>query len=454
MKKLFTFLALAIGLVSCQTEPEGFDVNVGGEQDVNITVSLPESTRAASNQGFDFTNFESNSDYDLRFILEISYNGKVVREVKTSETTSATFPVRLAPNKNYTFTVWADLVNEGSEEDLYYNTANGLSNITFKNWTPNVEARDAYTLSKTINFNAAADLSMELTRPFAKVRVVATDLDKVTAFNLNPTSAVAEYFTAEMYTKFDAVNGSASEAATKKHEFIYTNVDTYSDVTGQFTVFADYVFVPEDGNVQFTLDILAGTERIKLNNFNTAIPVEANKVTSIVGDVLTEGGNVNITIDGTLEEKETITLVDTATSLQEVIAGIEDGATLYFLFEANPITIDPTNTDDQEYSAYKFDDGWWGTLPGQGQIDFTNDTVATLVVTAEIKGIVAERGFAIHGHGFNVKKVSLSPIEILPTKVENVAIKNDGIRYNLMGQIVDESYKGIIILNGRKMIVR
>ena len=142
---------------------------------------------------------------------------------------------------------------------------------------------------------------------------------------------------------------------------------------------------------------------------------------------------------------------------QATFAGIEDGATLYFLFEANPITVDPTNTDDQEYSAYKFDDDWWGTLPGQGQIDFTNDTVATLVVTAEIKGIVAERGFAIHGHGFNVKKVSLSPIEIPttpPTAVENVAIKNDGIRYNLMGQIVDENYKGIIILNGRKMIIR
>ena len=40
---------------------------------------------------------------------------------------------------------------------------------------------------------------------------------------------------------------------------------------------------------------------------------------------------------------------------QATFAGIADGATLYFLFEANPITIDPTNTDDQEYSAYKFD---------------------------------------------------------------------------------------------------
>ncbi|MBR5443548.1 MAG: hypothetical protein IKV22_04080 [Paludibacteraceae bacterium] len=133
---------------------------------------------------------------------------------------------------------------------------------------------------------------------------------------------------------------------------------------------------------------------------------------------------------------------------QATFAQLEVETTLYFQFE-------PAPTEDNAYSAYKFDDGWWNTLPGTpGQVDFTTDTVATLVLTQDIKTIVAERGFAIHGHGFNVKKVSLSPIEILPTKVENVAIKNDGIRYNLMGQIVDESYKGIIILNGRKMIVR
>ena len=139
-------------------------------------------------------------------------------------------------------------------------------------------------------------------------------------------------------------------------------------------------------------------------------------------------------------------------------AGLAEGATLYFLFEANPIVIDPNNTDDQLYSAYKFDDSDWKTLPGTpGQVDITSDTVATLVVTEELKAHIAAKGFAIHGHGFNVKKVSLSPIEIPatpPTAVENVTTKNDGIRYNLMGQKVDENYKGIIILNGRKMIVR
>ena len=138
---------------------------------------------------------------------------------------------------------------------------------------------------------------------------------------------------------------------------------------------------------------------------------------------------------------------------QATFASLVEGSTLYILLEANPITVDPTNTDDQEYSKYQLDNGWWGQLPGQVPTDFVNDTVATLPITAEVKADVAEKGFAIHGHGFNVKKVSLSPIEI-PTAVDNVAIKSDGIRYNLMGQKVDENYKGVVIINGRKIMVR
>ena len=337
MKKLFTFLALAIGLVSCQTEPEGFDVNVGGEQDVNITVSLPESTRAASNQGFDFTNFVDNGQYDLRYILEISYNDKVVRAVQTTETTSATFPVRLAPNKVYTFTVWADLVKEGTDDDLFYNTTD-LKNITLKtdvdqNIRDIVELRDAYTHTDTFNFTTEREkLNMTLTRPFAKVRVVATDLDKVTDFGINPAKGVVEY-TSDIHTSFNAVAGDVNANVIAKPTFDYNIVaNDYDEVDEQkqLTVFADYIFVPAAENTQptvtFTLDVKESNNgTIKKNHFNTAIPVERNKVTSIVGDVLTEGGNVNITIDGTLEEKETITLVDTAASLQEVIAGIEDG---------------------------------------------------------------------------------------------------------------------------------
>ena len=321
-------LALVLGVVSCQNEPEGFDVVVGGEQDVNITVSLPESTRGTSAEGFDLNNL---GNYKVRYILEIAHNDKVVRDFEITDATSVTFPVRLAPKRDYTFTVWADLVKAEKanvenwyEADLYYDTEDGLSNITFKAWTPNTEARDAYTKTMTKNFDAGTDLTMELTRPFAKVRVVATDIEDVRKFGIEPTNATVTYAT-QMHTAFNAVAGTVYEASNVDAINYEIKKDTYSEGTNQLTVLADYILVPTSGTVQFSLDVKQGDNTIKSNSFNTAIPVEKNKVTSIVGDVLTEGGNVSITINGTLEEKETIKYVDTAESLQKTINNIAEG---------------------------------------------------------------------------------------------------------------------------------
>ena len=339
MKKILFFAALMLGMVSCQTGPEGLDVIVGGEQEVMLNVSLPESTRSASSTGFDFTNFENNENYDLRFILEIAYNDHIYRDVKTSETTSATFPVRLAPGREYTFTVWADLVKENTEAaDLHYNildnaqdNVSALSNITFKSWTPNVETRDAFCgRRKLLSTESVTNIgTITLTRPFAKVRVVSTDIAEVRKFGIEPKSAIVAYNT-DLYTAFNAVKGTVvttETVANKSHSFAYEAVNAYDDAEGQFTVFTDYIFVPENGTVQFNLNVYADEAHdglIKENSFNTAIPVEANKVTSIVGDILTEGGNVSITVDGALGEKETINFVDTAESLQEAINAIED----------------------------------------------------------------------------------------------------------------------------------
>ena len=324
MKKFFALLALVLGVVSCQTEPEGFDVVVGGEQEVMLNVSLPEATRATSADGFDLNNL---GDYKVRYILEIAHNNKVVRDFEITDATSVTFPVRLAPNRNYTFTVWADLVKAEKanvenwyEADLYYDTEDGLSNITFKAWTPNTEARDAYTKTMTKNFNAGTDLTMELTRPFAKVRVVATDIKDVRKFGIEPTNATVTYAT-KMHTAFNAVAGTVYEASNVDAINYEIKNDTYSEGTNQLTVLADYFFVPANGTLQFSLDVKQGANTIKNNTFNTTIPVEKNKVTSIVGNVLTEGGNVSITINGTLGEGETINYVevDNAAELQEAI---------------------------------------------------------------------------------------------------------------------------------------
>ena len=196
--------------------------------------------------------------------------------------------------------------------------------------------------------------------------------------------------------------------------------------------------------------IAAGGFAIHGHGFNVVKATLTDEIEEPVGDVLWEGDHF-VSWHYKADDTEHLANREWKFLNQATFAGLEVGTTLYFLFAANPISIEGCDP----YSAYKFDNSAWNTLPGTpGQVDITSDTVATLVVSEELKAHIAVNGFAIHGHGFNVKKVSLSPIEITPTAVENVAIKNDGIRYNLMGQRVDENYKGVVILNGRKMIVR
>ena len=332
MKKILFLAAMLLGVVSCQRDQEGFDVAVGGEQETVITLSLPEVTRSKSNTGFDFENFQDNTKYDLRFILEIAHNNgtetKVVRDVQTSNNgTSATFSVRLVAGREYTFTAWADLVDEGTNTDLYYNTAN-LANITLKEWAPMTEARDAYTCTVTEEFNPQTGVTMVLKRPFAKVRVVSTDIQKVRDLGIEPTKAVVEY-TSDLYTSYNAVAGTVagSKAPKSLPLFNYSDVDSYTDNTGEKTMFTDYILIPAgDGEtVTFSIDIQDATGTIKKTDFNSAIPVEVNKLTTLRGAVLTEGGKVSITVDGELGEKETINVVGTASDLQQAINAIEVG---------------------------------------------------------------------------------------------------------------------------------
>ena len=214
MKKFLALAALVLGMVSCQTEPEGFDVNVGGEQDVNITVSLPEGTRAGYRNSAlgAFSNVDFTK-YDVRFQCEVHYgNEKKVLPVQygrgNDAVTTATFPVRLIANRNYKFVVWADLVEEGSTDDLHYITTNGLDQIEIKDWKAMDETRDAYTCSEKRMFTRANGIgeTLTLTRPFAKLRVITTDMLEL--MGVEPTKAKVEY-TTQYRNSFDAVEGKA-----------------------------------------------------------------------------------------------------------------------------------------------------------------------------------------------------------------------------------------------------
>ena len=328
MKKFLALAALVLGLASCQTEPEGFDVNVGGEQDVNITVALPEGTRANSALGaFDHVDF---TKYDVRFQCEVHYGTekKVLEPQFSDNGTEASFNVRLIANRNYTFVVWADLVEQGKTTDLHYNTANGLTNITLNDtWVAMDETRDAFTCSEGREFTRNANIRLELKRPFSKLRVITTDMKEL--MGVIPTFVEVEYTT----THFDTYNAlTKTPAGELRKEHVQTAIAAYDYEAGdaEKTLFTDYFFATETQKVvNFNMKVYDQNNELidETKSFNTPIPAKRNYVTTIKGNILTYADDFTVTIDAAFDGENVS--VDARNAAQSTLDNVITNTTIY-----------------------------------------------------------------------------------------------------------------------------
>ena len=323
MKRFLALAALVLGLASCQTEPEGLNVNVGGEVDTTITVTIPETeTRYDAESNSAKSVFENGvlSGYaTMRYIFQVYYNnnGEVVEsqaepQVKYSDDKTVNFDVRLVPDRNYTFVVWADVVDGENAGDKHYNTLNdegkiNLRNITVKenSWVAMDESRDAFTVTKVIEqYNGQMGINLELKRALAKLRVITTDMKALNDLQITPAYAKVEYTTA--YRKgFNAVTGMAVEAEEngdkKTHTFQIAAYGDNGDNSVKKVLFTDYFFAAnnQDDEVNFVLSVYENANEqglIKSNPFNTAIPARRNYLTTIQGNILTDGNNVKVDV--------------------------------------------------------------------------------------------------------------------------------------------------------------
>ena len=322
-----------LGLASCQTEPEGLNVNVGGEVDTVVTVTIPETeTRAGGNDSAEgaFSNVDWNT-YTVRYTMQIfdqndrASNAQYVDYKEGNVGQSVTFPVRLVPNRDYNFVVWADIVTKAApSNDLHYNLHNGdegaldLTNITLNNtWVAMDETRDAYTgfhntEVEGTKYSSSLPINIILTRPFAKLRVITTDMVELGNLNITPVSAKVTY-SAFSHESFNACNGEYSnETVEETHTFNYADVTSYTDQAGANKVlFTDYFFAGDNDVVKFELDVYEGdvnhqneTTLIKHNDFKTDIPAQRNYLTTIYGPILTDSNNVAVTINPAFENED------------------------------------------------------------------------------------------------------------------------------------------------------
>lgn len=360
--RFLALVAILLGMVSCVQDIEPLRPSTEGEVDFQISVAASELATRAGEDGADDTQNAMDSafgaidylqgaptgDYrvdwkevDLRYTLEVydkadDYAGKSPvkdRQVIIKDSYEpVVFDLRLIPNRDYHFVVFADFVAEGSatlNEDekllvkgIRHEIGATLADITVKNEALNDEVADSYFATKDITISNSGAQNIVLKRPYGKLRVIATDLAELN-LNVHPKYVSVEYELPNP-NKFNAVTGNLGDGKYVANRFTTELIDNVRDnmdkhvynvgydakkavaVDGvternsHITLFTDYILAIPEGqtSVHFKMRVSDGSSNeIKTTEFVTEIPIERNKLTTVIGNVLTTATEIEVRVD-------------------------------------------------------------------------------------------------------------------------------------------------------------
>lgn len=355
----------AMGLTSCSQEDMPDTPTREGMVDVVMTTSMPQELQSYGVNSAEggLKNLEDKG-YSVRYIMEIYPKGsttKVQRMIKyvsmsaggSYKTTS--FKTRLLASE-YNFVFFADIVRQVSAYpyndpnpypglttpyyanryffsntdessdvlirptdvntavagDLQTISACNAATDTFQN--PYLEMYDAYSCTEAVDLRTEPTTrSFTLKRPFAKLRLITTDADKLLATPDWSKSRV-DITVSDIPTGFNALSGASVNVAEHGYwngGIQALNSDLYSNEgPSEKTISVFYLPVPANGqNLTFKMSIkdasgnyLAQGVSLEVEN----VPLVGNKLTTIKGNLLSKNATVNVTIDDEFEDDETI----------------------------------------------------------------------------------------------------------------------------------------------------
>lgn len=326
---------LAAAAVSCTREIQAPD---GEEATLTVTASLDAAMDggtkasadgdASSSDAFSHQGGALNVDHeqlDLRYIIEVWTNEQTprlaFRDVQTIDKdfhkTPVTFNMRLQ-SLSYYFVLWADFVTEDTSEDLHYSTDANLQNITYSEDIAGPgdmasDEMDAYCAVEQVDFiTEGMTKSITLKRPFGKIRLLATDRISDGAVQSEyPAQAKVDFKGAEVPASFNVLTGLAIEGSTLTIENI-TGTSILEDASvagteypGSYLLGYYYIFAA-DGNTSYAMDVTTydqnGTQ-MGVRNLSQ-IPVQKNKLTTVIGNFYTNEGTLQIIVEDPFEEPE------------------------------------------------------------------------------------------------------------------------------------------------------
>lgn len=310
----FLMAVAALAVVGCAEPKDKLGVQMGESTNVELSIEIPAiDTRAgATNSALGGLSNVDWSVYDLRYKVAVYQD----EEVAFSDTFYAeegyaglNHSVALTKGRDYELYVWADFVKIQGE-DLHY-TTDDIRNISLNgSYAVNDESRDAYAYYGTFSTAEGAQSSVNavLTRPFAKLRVVTTDADKL-SFDKQIGSIVVSYIDGGVPSSYALVDGSLGADATVSD--VEAEVVAYADdAANECTLLTDYIFAPTTGQgaVKVSLTVKDTDGNVIYTIPTKELPVEKNKLTSGKGAALTGGTTLNISIDGTIGDGGTVDL--------------------------------------------------------------------------------------------------------------------------------------------------
>ena len=335
MKKILLPILALGGLLfasSCQMdEPDAGTLT--GEVDFTITAGIPSgiTTYAEGVEAFSHQGGASNlskDDYILRYTLQVydeddklSYKGVQY----ATDFGGVTFEARLLA-KVYDFVFWADFVSASDKEsDLYYNT-DDLRNISY---TPSVtddnipsDALDAYYKTEVVDLRQSGQKinNVTLKRPFGKIRFVATDelSEQQKGAVDNGKVNVAYKEGTVLPNVFDAQTGKATvnqEKQARISDFTATPVAEKASVNGKvhenaYLLGYDYIFCSES-QPSYAMDVTVSIDGVSpVTRSLSSIPVQENKLTTIIGNFYTNEGSIDVVVDDMFDNEEEVDVED------------------------------------------------------------------------------------------------------------------------------------------------
>ena len=289
MKKLFFAMAAMAAMLTSCSKDDAFGGLSHGK--VTFEVSTPELTTRAYGDGKTATTLH----YAVYDMVEDVTNGKLVKYEKLPNKLSelkTTVTIDLVEGRTYEVAFWAEspespYVFEPEEKKVCYKQ---IDNLTANN--ENYDAFFAYYGDdEGENVTVGGNVSVTLTRPFAQLNVATNDTIIANNLDVEVNETGIEVYA---YTSLNLKSGNVSEPETLDFAL---NGKMAGELANDFDwLTMNYILVKERANVGVTFNFSDELGRNYTRQY-TAVPVERNHRTNILGKVLTDPTIFSVDID-------------------------------------------------------------------------------------------------------------------------------------------------------------